>query len=105
MTPAELLAAHRALWREAFSLKYSLLRVLRALRQLKTGAFLMVLFMNAFYCWKALWGNEPIHFEDATPYADIHEQVRDRMHVPSISDLLTLRPRKGAKSEVPPPKV
>jgi hypothetical protein len=63
MSPEELLAAHRQLWREAFSLKYSFLRVIRSLKYLRPGAFLMCLFMNAFYCLKRLRGNEPVSFE------------------------------------------
>jgi radical SAM superfamily enzyme YgiQ (UPF0313 family) len=65
MSPKELLAAHRQLWREAFSLKYSFLRVLRSLKYLRLGAFLMCLFMNVFYCLKCLRGNEPISFENS----------------------------------------
>ncbi len=63
MSPEELLEAHRQLWREAFSFKYSFLRVIRSMRYLRPGAFLMCLFMNAFYCLKRLRGNEPISFE------------------------------------------
>jgi hypothetical protein len=33
------------------------------MRYLRPGAFLMCLFMNAFYCLKRLRGNEPIIFE------------------------------------------
>ena len=63
MSPQELLDAHRALWREAFSLNYSLLRVVRSLGRLRFGAFLMCLVMNGFYCLKRLRGNEPIAFD------------------------------------------
>lgn len=63
MSPEQLLQAHRALWREAFSPKYSLLRVLRSLGRLRFGAFLMCAVMNAFYCLKRLRGNEPIAFD------------------------------------------
>jgi radical SAM superfamily enzyme YgiQ (UPF0313 family) len=63
MSPEELLEAHRQLWREAFSFKYSFLRVMRSIFYLRPGAFLMCLFMNAFYCLKRLRGNEPISFE------------------------------------------
>jgi radical SAM superfamily enzyme YgiQ (UPF0313 family) len=63
MSPDQLLEAHRQLWREAFSFRYSFLRVLRSMRYLRPGAFLMCLFMNAFYCLKRLRGNEPINFE------------------------------------------
>jgi radical SAM superfamily enzyme YgiQ (UPF0313 family) len=63
MSPEQLLDAHRALWREAFSFKYAFLRVVRSAGRLRLGAFLMCLVMNAFYCWKRLRGNEPIAFE------------------------------------------
>jgi len=59
MSPQELLAAHRDLWREAFSLKNTLRRVLRGLFTLRPGAFLMSACMNAFYCLKNLRGNHP----------------------------------------------
>jgi radical SAM superfamily enzyme YgiQ (UPF0313 family) len=63
MSPDQLLAAHRALWREAFSLRYSLLRIARSIRRLRFGAFLMCFVMNAFYCFKRLRGNEPVSFD------------------------------------------
>jgi len=63
MSPQALLAAHRALWRETFSLKYSLKRIIRAAFYLRLGAFLMCACMNAFYCLKALRGNLPVDFE------------------------------------------
>lgn len=63
MTPEQLLQAHRALWREAFSLKYSFLRVVRSFGRLRLGAFLMCLVMNTFYCLKRLRGNEPVAFD------------------------------------------
>jgi hypothetical protein len=69
MSPDELLSAHRQLWREAFSIKYSFLRVIRSLRYLRRGAFLMCLFMNAFYCLKCLRGNEPVNFDRAESFA------------------------------------
>ncbi|MDX2153719.1 MAG: radical SAM protein [Bryobacteraceae bacterium] len=64
MTPGELLAAHRALWREAFSLKYSVMRIVRSFGRLRWGAFLMCFMMNAFYCLKRMRGNEPAVFEE-----------------------------------------
>ena len=66
MSPERLLEAHRALWREAFSLKYSFRRIVRSFRRLRWGAFLMCLTMNAFYCLKRLRGNEPIAFDART---------------------------------------
>ena len=58
LSPAQLLAAHRELWKRSFGLNYSLRRILRSLK-LRRGAALMVLFMNAFYCWKRLRRNYP----------------------------------------------
>ncbi|MGH1365597.1 MAG: B12-binding domain-containing radical SAM protein [Calditrichia bacterium] len=81
MSPTELIDAHRALWMEAFSLKYSFLRVLRSARYLRLGAFFMCLFMNGFYCLKRLRGNLPLCFDDKNFYPEITEQVMDEMHV------------------------
>jgi radical SAM superfamily enzyme YgiQ (UPF0313 family) len=68
MAPEQLLAAHRALWREAFSVKYALMRTFRAAFRLRLGAFLMCAFMNLFYCVKALRGNSPASFEQRRDY-------------------------------------
>jgi radical SAM superfamily enzyme YgiQ (UPF0313 family) len=76
MSPEELLSAHRQLWREAFSLKYSFLRVARSLRYLRLGAFLMCLFMNAYYCLKRLRGNEPVCFEEGEHTGSKKERER-----------------------------
>jgi radical SAM superfamily enzyme YgiQ (UPF0313 family) len=80
MTPQELLEAHRALWREAFSVKYTVLRIGRSARYLRWGAFLMCLFMNIFYCLKRVRGNEPISFEGQELYPEIQEEVAAHMH-------------------------
>jgi radical SAM superfamily enzyme YgiQ (UPF0313 family) len=69
MSPEELLAAHRALWREAFSLRNSLGRIWRGLFTLRPGAFLMSACMNAFYCLKNLRGNHPRVFGPVPPDA------------------------------------
>lgn len=81
MSPAELVEAHRALWREAFSFKYSFMRVLRSARYLRLGAFLMCLFMNGFYCLKKLKGNVPTSFEGRSLFPDISAEVKEGMHV------------------------
>jgi hypothetical protein len=73
MSPEELLAAHRALWREAFSVRYSIKRVFRSLFRLRLGAFLMCAMMNLFYSVKALRGNTPACFEEMQQY----EEFRD----------------------------
>ncbi|HBY64044.1 MAG TPA: B12-binding domain-containing radical SAM protein [Solibacterales bacterium] len=79
MSPEQLLEAHRALWREAFSLKYTFLRVLRSLGRLRLGAFLMCFTMNAFYCWKRLRGNAPVAF-DGTPVLVDAPTADERAH-------------------------
>lgn len=80
MSPDELLAAHRALWREAFSLRYSVKRIVRSFWYLRWGAWLMCLWMNLFYCLKRMRGNEPISFEGTDAYADIRQIVAPEMH-------------------------
>jgi hypothetical protein len=70
MTADQLLQAHRALWREAFSMKYSFLRVARSFLRLRFGAFLMCAMMNGFYCLKRLRGNEPMSFDESSPYSE-----------------------------------
>jgi hypothetical protein len=72
MSPEQLLDAHRTLWREAFSLKYALLRVVRSVGRLRFGAFLMCLAMNGFYCLKRLRGNEPIEFDPSVSHSESH---------------------------------
>lgn len=69
MTPQALLEAHRELWREAFSIRYSAKRIFRAMFRLRLGAFLMCACMNAFYCLKALGGNTPAVFDEDPRYA------------------------------------
>jgi len=65
MSPQELLNAHRALWKEAFSFKYVILRTSRALTYLRWGAFLMCACMNLFYGLKAWRGNTPVDMSDS----------------------------------------
>jgi radical SAM superfamily enzyme YgiQ (UPF0313 family) len=59
MTPDQLLAAHRELWRTAFSPGRVALRVARAAR-LRLGAALLSLAMNGFYGLKRSLGNAPL---------------------------------------------
>ncbi len=60
MSANELLKAHRTLWREAFSFKNSLIRILRSLAYLRRGAFCLTLLMNGLYCLKKLRKNYPM---------------------------------------------
>jgi radical SAM superfamily enzyme YgiQ (UPF0313 family) len=80
MTPADLLRAHRDLWRSAFSLRSCLRRVLRSLFSLRWGALLMCVMMNMFYGLKALMKNEPISFEGTDHYKPIREIVEPLMN-------------------------
>lgn len=59
MSEMELLNAHRKLWGKSFSFKYSVQRIFRGF-SLNLGAFLMVFFMNTFYCLKKLRKNYPM---------------------------------------------
>ena len=80
MSPEELLDAHRQLWNEAFSFKYSFLRIARSIRYLRWGAFLMCLFMNTFYCVKRLRGNAPKVFQHDAGYETIQQEIKRGMH-------------------------
>jgi radical SAM superfamily enzyme YgiQ (UPF0313 family) len=70
MTPEQLLRAHRALWRKAFSVKYTFLRIARSFFRLRFGAFLMCVMMNGFYCLKRMRGNEPMSYNEGSPYEE-----------------------------------
>lgn len=85
MTPAELLAAHRALWFEAFSVRYTLRRIFRALFRLRFGAFLMCAMMNLFYCLKALRGNGPACFEGQRRYEEFRDLPASSVSTPAAS--------------------
>jgi radical SAM superfamily enzyme YgiQ (UPF0313 family) len=68
MSPRGLLQAHRVMWKIAFSWTYSLKRIWRSLFRLRFGAFLMCLFMNAFYGLKAWRGNLPVNMSKRREY-------------------------------------
>ena len=80
MSPEELLEAHRALWREAFSWHYCLRRIFRAVFRLRLGALLMCTVMNLFYGWKRMCGNEPMDFSQVEAYPEIYEKIAAQMH-------------------------
>jgi len=64
MSPRELLEAHRSLWKKAFSVVYSMRRILRGLMTLRLGAFYLSFFMNSYYAYKRVRGNSPIDMDD-----------------------------------------
>ena len=80
MSSADLLHAHRALWRSAFSLRFCLRRILRALFTLRWGGLMMCITMNVFYGFKAFTKNEPISFEGTDYYKSIREIVESIKH-------------------------
>ena len=80
MTGEELLLSHRKLWSSAFSAEYTAVRLFRSLFTLRLGAFLMCLFMNVFYCFKATTKNYPKNFENDDTYRDISKKIVDIMH-------------------------
>lgn len=60
ISEAQLLQAHRALWKNSFSPKYAIKRIIRGIFALRRGAILLSLFMNAFYTYKRLRKNYPL---------------------------------------------
>ena len=72
ISEAQLLQAHRSLWKKSFSPRYAITRILRGLFTLRWGAFLLSTFMNTFYCYKRVKRNLPI---DMTQREDIHTAV------------------------------
>lgn len=70
LTAAQLLMAHRSLWKKSFSPLYAFKRILRGALRLRWGAFLLSLFMNSFYCYKRIRKNYPI---DMSKRVDLYE--------------------------------
>lgn len=66
MTPEELLGAHRRLWQKSFSFKYSVIRIIKSLINLRFGAFCLSLFMNGFYGYKRSRQNFPKNMSNYT---------------------------------------
>ena len=90
MTPDELLSAHRAQWRRAFSPGFVAERVARAATQLRPGAFMLSAAMNGFYGHKRARGNEPA-VAARSPHLIVH---------PEPNDLIRLgRRRRASKNE------
>jgi radical SAM superfamily enzyme YgiQ (UPF0313 family) len=85
MSPELLEEAHRKLWREAFSIRYCLKRIIRSMFKLRLGAFVMCTFMNLFYCIKALRGNIPKSYLEENPYLDTTKDMLDKMHTVNCS--------------------
>jgi radical SAM superfamily enzyme YgiQ (UPF0313 family) len=105
MTPEELHAAHRALWREAFSVRYTVKRILRALFRLRIGAFLMCAMMNLFYCLKALRGNSPACFGADHRYDEFQHLPAQRVCDGTGGERVGLRHHigRGRRAEAPAP--
>jgi radical SAM superfamily enzyme YgiQ (UPF0313 family) len=84
ITEAQLLNAHRALWKKSFSPLYAFKRILRGLFKLRRGAFLLSLFMNSFYAYKQIRKNHPI---DMTKRTDLNQLIEPLVKANSNSIL------------------
>lgn len=73
ISEAQLLAAHRTLWKKSFSPGYSLKRILKGLFTLRRGAFLLSFFMNSFYAYKRIRQNFPV---DMSKRTDLYKSVQ-----------------------------
>ncbi len=60
MSPEELLASHRALWKRAFGPKAVYERLTAGARRLNAGGMMLATAMNGFYGLKCLSGNLPV---------------------------------------------
>jgi radical SAM superfamily enzyme YgiQ (UPF0313 family) len=78
---ADLLDAHRELWRRAFSPARAGARILRAATTLRPGAAMMSACMNGFYGLKRLRGNEPVDMRtlSQSPVAEVPSAMNDPM--------------------------
>lgn len=83
MDAASLLNAHRALWRTAFSPAHVIKRMVRAASYLRPGALMMAGFMNGFYGWKRLRGNEPI---DMSMQVELPSESFDELTMPPLDN-------------------
>jgi len=72
MTPDELIAAHRKLWRRAFGPAPVAARLARGIRQLSRGGMMLSAAMNGFYGLKRLTDNEPVVFPVVPEEAILH---------------------------------
>ena len=83
MSAAELLKAHRTLWKKAFSPWRSIIRVIKGLTYLRFGALCMSLFMNAFYGFKRIRRNLPL---DASKIENVYHGDKAKVIVRPIID-------------------
>ena len=81
MNVTSLLNAHRTLWRTTFSSAHVTQRMIRAARYLRPGALMMAGFMNGFYGWKRLRGNEPI---DMSMALELSFETFDEVTIPTV---------------------
>ena len=87
MSPDSLLAAHRSLWRKAFSPRSVAERLARGARTLSPGGLMLSAAMNGFYGLKQVENNEPAVAPVTGPRID--HPVRPR--VPGRPDLRVLQ--------------
>jgi radical SAM superfamily enzyme YgiQ (UPF0313 family) len=72
MSPDELTAAHRQLWRRAFSPSFVAERLGRGACQLSAGGLMLSAAMNGFYGLKQLTGNLPVTAQNQGPVSIDH---------------------------------
>jgi radical SAM superfamily enzyme YgiQ (UPF0313 family) len=91
MTPAELLGAHRAMWKRAFRPAAVIERLARGARWLSRGAMMLSAAMNGFYGLKQLTGNIPADAPATGTGRIAHPDPRD---VPLRLNTHGVRPHK-----------
>jgi radical SAM superfamily enzyme YgiQ (UPF0313 family) len=77
MSPAELLCAHRTLWKRAFGPSAVLERLAGAARRLNTGGMMLATAMNGFYGLKRLSRNWPADQPVASAWRIAHPAAED----------------------------
>ena len=100
---AELLDAHRELWRRAFSPSHVAARMARGTRTLRRGALLMSSCMNGFYGLKRLRGNEPLDIRprDTDAIREVEALSVDR-RTPNQKDSAPVEPATAVPALVGP---
>ncbi|HYH14092.1 MAG TPA: radical SAM protein, partial [Flavisolibacter sp.] len=94
---AQLLQAHRALWKKSFSPLYAFKRILRGLFTLRRGAFLLSLFMNSFYAYKRVRKNYPIDMTKRADMARLAEPI-PKVQITNMQPVVAAIQRNGSYS-------
>jgi radical SAM superfamily enzyme YgiQ (UPF0313 family) len=87
---AQLLQAHRALWKKSFSPFYSFKRILQGVFTLRWGALLLSLFMNSFYTYKRIRKNYPVDMSRRADAGKLPGAAVDIAAIDSIKDAVAV---------------